>query len=157
MEQLNFDDGTRKIQVNGGEFLRFNPRDPNLYHRFFEAMAQIDRLAREYAADQTVSTGEVMDTNGFPREPAALAAVKEYDRKVKALLSDVFGKRNDFDRILNGMNVLAVASNGKPIITNFLEALAPIISESADLLAKSRAAAAVEQAEKAREQREANE
>ena len=97
-----------------------------------------------------------MDTSGFPREPAALAAVKEYDRKVKALLSDVFGKRNDFDRILNGMNVLAVASNGKPIITNFLEALAPIISESADRLAKSRAAAAVEQAEKAREQREAN-
>ena len=76
---------------------------------------------------------------------------------MKALLSDVFGNRNDFDRILNGMNVLAVASNGKPIITNFLEALAPIISESADLLAKARAAAAVEQAEKAREQREANE
>lgn len=157
MEQLIFDDGTREFQVNGGEFLRFNPRDPNLYHRFFGAMEQIDGLAREYAADRAVNTGEVMDESGFPREPAALTAAKEYDRKVKGLLSGVFGERNDFDRILNGMNVLAVASNGSPIITNFLSVLAPIIRDGAGEMAKSRAADAVEQARKAREQREAGE
>lgn len=155
MEQLIFDDGTREFQVNGGEILRFNPQDLNLYHRFFEAMGEIDRLAREYAADRQVNTGETMDASGFPQEPAALTAAKEYDRKVKELLSGVFGVRNDFDKILNGVNILAIGSNGQPIITNFLDALAPIIREGAGKTAKSRAAAAVEKAQKAREQREA--
>ena len=77
MEQLIFDDGTREFQVNGGEILRFNPQDLNLYHRFFEAMGEIDRLARGYAADRQVNTGETMDASGFPQEPAALTASKE--------------------------------------------------------------------------------
>ena len=33
--ELNIDTGVEEFRVNGRGVLRFNPADPNLYHRFF--------------------------------------------------------------------------------------------------------------------------
>ena len=35
--ELNIDTGVEEFRVNGRGVLRFNPADPNLYHRFFAA------------------------------------------------------------------------------------------------------------------------
>ena len=41
--ELNIDTGVEEFRVNGRGVLRFNPADPNLYHRFFAAGAELDR------------------------------------------------------------------------------------------------------------------
>ena len=40
--ELNIDTGVEEFRVNGRGVLRFNPADPNLYHRFFAAGAELD-------------------------------------------------------------------------------------------------------------------
>ena len=34
--ELNIDTGVEEFRVNGRGVLRFNPADPNLYHRFLD-------------------------------------------------------------------------------------------------------------------------
>ena len=74
------------------------------------------------------------------------------DKKMKALLSDIFGAGNDFDKILDGVNLLAVASNGERVINNLMDALTPIMSAGAQACAGEK----VEQAKQNRAQRRAN-
>ena len=40
--ELNIDTGVEEFRVNGRGVLRFNPANPNLYHRFFAAGAELD-------------------------------------------------------------------------------------------------------------------
>ena len=42
MKKLNIDTGVEEFSVNGQGVLRFNPADPNLYHRFFAAGRAVD-------------------------------------------------------------------------------------------------------------------
>ena len=44
MQNLTIDTGMQEFCVNGRGVLRFNPADPNLYHRFFALGAQLDAL-----------------------------------------------------------------------------------------------------------------
>ena len=48
------------------------------------------------------------------------------------LQAPVFGAGNDFDEILHGVNLAAVAGNGRRVVTNLLDALTPIIREGAE-------------------------
>ena len=41
--ELNIDTGVEEFSVNGRGVLRFNPADPNLYHRFFAAGKTLER------------------------------------------------------------------------------------------------------------------
>ena len=66
------------------------------------------------------------------RVGAELAVLAEYDRKIKEVLNGVFGAGNDFDEILHGVNLAAVAGNGRRVVTNLLDALTPIIREGAE-------------------------
>lgn len=129
MEKLTFDTGVRSYRINGEGILRFNPADPNVYARFLEAADQIR------AAEQTLTAAA---------DP--LQAMTELDRKVKSLLSGVFGAGNDFDRILGGVNLLAVAANGERVVTNLLRALQPVLTEGAQLCAGRQASLAVDKA-----------
>ena len=47
MKQLNIDTGVEEFCINGHGVLRFNPGDPNLYHRFFALGRDLDALDRE--------------------------------------------------------------------------------------------------------------
>lgn len=154
MEKLTFDTGIREFEINGREILRFNPSDPNLYHRFFDTCQKIEELAAEYAK-KIPSDPVELDGKGYPVASGQLAAMHDYDSQAKKLLSEVFGAENDFDRILGGVNLLAVARNGKCVINNFLEAMMPIIQDGAERYAKAMADAAVAQAKQNREQRRA--
>lgn len=151
MEKLNFDSGIKEYQMNGG-VLRFNPSDPNVYARFMESVDKIKALEEKLVADAKAQiTPENEDLSG----EVVLRLMAKADREAKKLLSWVFGAENDFDKLLCGVNLLAVGSNGERVITNLFAALTPIITEGAESCAKLQADKAVAQANLNRAQRRA--
>ena len=146
MEKLIFDNGIKEYEVNGNGVLRFNPSDPNLYARFLGATDQIRAIEEELLKQGADEEG---NENAGAR---VLRQMEAADKKMKALLSDIFGAGNDFDKILEGVNLLAVASNGERVINNLMDALTPIMSAGA----KACAGEKIDQAKKNRAQRRAN-
>lgn len=137
MQSLNVDTGVEAFSVNGRGVLRFNPADPNLYHRFFAAGPTLDRYDAELTAALEKSAGDAA---------AGLALLQEYDGKLKALLGEIFGPENDFDAILGGVNLAGVGANGKRVVQNLLEALTPILRAGAERRLMAAADAAEEEA-----------
>lgn len=145
MKQLTIDTGVEEFCINGRGVLRFNPADPNLYHRFFDAGRNLEALDRELA-EKTAALPEGTDEAA----EAGLALLAEYDRRIKALLGEIFGPENDFDAALGGINLAGVAANGKRVVQNLLEALTPILQEGARRHLAAQADAAVAEADAAR-------
>ena len=58
---------------------------------------------------------------------------------MKAILNWVFGGSNDFQKLLVGINLLAVAEKGERVVTNLFAALEPVLIEGAKLCANQRA------------------
>ena len=134
MEKLQFDSGVKSFRINGGGVLRFHPGDPNLYSRFLEAVDKFKALEQEL-------------TQACAKEEAdILHVLEDADGKMKKLLNWVFGGDNDFYKLLDGVNLLAVADNGERVITNLLQALEPVLMEGARRCAGQQAKAAVEKA-----------
>ena len=135
MEKITFDTGIKTYQINDSGVLRFNPSDPNLYKRFKDLRVEIERIQKDYnERSKSAETGE-----------DAIDLLAEYDARVKKSLSHVFGEENDFDSILGGANVMAVASNGELVITNFLDAMLPIVEEGVKTYAKMEAQKAIQE------------
>lgn len=127
MQKLNIDTGVEEFSVNGRGVLRFNPADPNLYHRFFAAGKTLEKYDAELtAALQSVQGDETA------RAAAGLALLNEYDGRIKALLTEIFGAENDFNVLLGGVNLAGVGANGRRVVQNLLEALTPILREGAE-------------------------
>lgn len=136
MEKISFDNGIREYRINGTGVLKFNPGDPNVYARFLEAMEKIADLEQELSAQaQTKTTAE-----------DALRLMTEADRGIKQILDWVFGHGNSFDKILGGVNLLAVAANGERVITNLLEALQPVLLAGAEECVRETTEKAVQKA-----------
>lgn len=126
MEKLTFDTGMKCYRINGGGVLRFNPADPNLYARFMEAAEQVQQLEKTLA-----------EMAGDPLEKMC-----QVDKSIKKTLGWVFGEENDFDQLLGGVNLLAVAGNGQRVVANLLEALLPVLTQGAEICAGAQVAAA---------------
>lgn len=147
MEQLIFDSGIKEYQINGKDVLRFNPSDPNVYGRFVEAMDKIKAVEKKMVAKaKTIENKESQESG-----ESVIRIMCETDRQMKAILNEIFGRENDFDKLLEGVNLMAVASNGKRVITNLIEALQPIMEQGAKACAEGE----VETAKLNREQRRA--
>ena len=144
MEKLVFDNGIREFQINGFGVLRFNPCDLNVYARFVEAG---DKLVA--AESEMVARAKEMEGN----RDAVLRINTEADREVKKILGWVFGPRNDFDAIFEGVNVMSPGNNGERAITNFVNAIAPVVAEGAKECAKQQIREAEAQAKRDRELR----
>ena len=139
MEKLNFDSGIKEFKINGGGVLRFNPGDPNVYARFLEAAEKIREVEEELTRQ----------AKGLEEQDSGKAAVKlmaEADKQMKEILGWVFGPNNDFDKILGGVNLLAVAGNGERVVTNLFAALQPILVEGAQRCANEKKQDAVRKA-----------
>ena len=150
-QKLNFDDGLVRLAINDNGILVFNPTDFNVYERFFALWKELPALEAKYAAEvETVPAGmeteQDMELTG--RE---LVIAKEIDAEIKAKLSSVFGARNDFDKLLGGVNIMAFGSNGERVIANLLSALQPYIEDGV----KTHTERAVSAAKLNREQRRA--
>lgn len=152
MEKLNFDSGVKEYQINNGGVLRFNPSDPNVYARFMDAMDSIRSVEEKLVAKakELEQPGD-QQVNGA----AVLRLMQDADRETKQVLTEVFGEGNDFDEILGGVNLLAVAGNGERVITNLLTALQPIMISGAESCARAHADQAVAEAKQNRAQRRA--
>lgn len=136
MQKITFDTGIKTYQINDSGVLKFNPSDPNLYKRFKDLRVEIEQIQKDYSErSKTTESGD-----------DAIDLLAEYDARVKKSLSHVFGEENDFDSILGGANVMAVASNGELVITNFLDAMLPIVEEGVKTYAKMEAQKAVQEA-----------
>lgn len=125
MEKLTFDSGVKSYKVGTG-VLRFNPTDPNIYARFLDALDQLSALERTLG---TADTGT-----------EAIAALAQADKTVKEILSRVFGPGNDLETVFSGISLLAVGDNGQRLLTNFLAAVEPILSEGVRRCAAAEAA-----------------
>lgn len=148
MINLSFDDGIKEFEVNGKEILRFNPTDPNLYDRFLTMVDDVTAIEKEF----TDAAAQI--ENADDRAERLIHLMRKCDTDIKAKLSFTFGEENDFDKILGGVSLLAITPSGR-VITNLLNALAPIIEQGAKEHLKERADAAVAEANLNREQRRA--
>lgn len=146
MEQLIFDSGIKEYQINGKGVLRFNPSDPNVYARFMELIPKIHAIE-----EQMNKKAAKIDRNSGTAGEETLRIMRETDKRIKAVLNEVFGEDNDFDKILEGVNLMAVASNKKRVVSNLMEALQPIMEEGAQACVRSE----VDAAKLNREQRRA--
>ena len=141
--KLSIDTGVKEYEINGGEAngggtLRFNPADPNVYNRFFAAQEELLAVDREMAA----RADELDGKEDGEKAEAYYRLMADYDAKIKARLQEMFGAQNDFDALLGGVNIMAVAKNGERVVTNLLAALEPIITEGARSSVEGKVAAA---------------
>lgn len=143
MEKLKFDSGIREFDLGTGTALRFNPGDPNLYVRFLAAAQKVQAVEQEL-----VQQAEALGSSDSGE--AVLTLLQNADKKMKEILSWVF--ENDFEKILGGMNLLAVGKNGQRVIANLFEVLQPVLVAGAQACAKEQTQAAVAKA-KARRNR----
>ncbi len=137
MEKIQFDSGVKEYRLNGAGVLRFNPGDPNVYARFMEAVENMRDL------DKTLSrkTSETEDSGN-----GALKLLQDADRQLKQTLNWVFGAGNDFEKLLGGVNLLAMAGNGQRVITNLFAALQPILLSGAESCAREQMQNALQEA-----------
>lgn len=140
MKQLSVDCGVEEFSINGDQVLRFNPADPNLYHRFLMLEQQLS------AMEQSLEQAQLQQGSA----QTLLQALEEMDRQLKQLLTQTFGEKNDFDRLLHGVNLLATAGNGRPVVINLLDALEPILTDGMERFAQAKTQQAVEQARRRR-------
>lgn len=132
MKRIKLDSGLERIALGSG-ILSFNPQDPNLYVRFQEAVEKLQKVEQELVEN----TGDVDGS-------AAVQLLRQADEKMKAILNWVFGPGNDFDAILGGVNLLAVAGNGERVVTNLFAALEPVLLEGAKKCASAKKDAAMQ-------------
>lgn len=127
MEIITFDNGIKTYKINDGGELQFNPSDPNLYARFLDAVDKIQNVEKDmHEKAKALPEGE--DTaNGA----ALVRILADGDQQIKELLNGVFGGKNDFDKIVEGVNLLGVAGNGERVVVNLINALTPILMEGA--------------------------
>ena len=123
MDILKLDLGIKEYRLTENGVLRFNPSDPNVYARFLNAEKDIRAVEQEAADKAKAETDNIGGT--------AIRIMEEADGKIKDILNRIFGHGNDFHAILEGVNVLAVGSNGIRIISNLLEVLTPIMEQGA--------------------------
>ena len=117
MDKLMIDTGVKEYDCGGSEPLRANFSDPNMYATVMEMTDKIVEIENEV----NEKAKGVTDSNGV------LQMLKEADEKMKALLNETFGNGNDFDKILGGVSLMAVASNGERVVTNFVAAITPLV------------------------------
>lgn len=138
MEKLNIDVGLKSYElVEGGALLRFNPADQNIYSRFVNSIEKIKAIETE-ASKNAVSVPKTVEDAGAE----VLRIMADADRKMKNVLNEVFGGNNDFDKILCGINLLAVNEDGKRIMEAFMEAITPILTDGAKTYADMEVSAA---------------
>ena len=152
MEKLIFDNGMREFQINNNGVLRFNPADPNVYARFMESAEKFKSVESELLAKaKELIPAETETMSGA----TVIRLMAEADKEIKGILTYIFGTENDFEEIFAGVNLMAVSSNGERILTNFMNALLPIVQEGAERCAKQQIGNAVQKAEGNRAQRRA--
>ena len=64
MEKIQFYSGVQSFRINGGEILRFNPADPNIYARFLEAGEKISTLQIIFPQSAFLNARQIFSASG---------------------------------------------------------------------------------------------
>ncbi len=115
MQSIDFNSGNYKeYAINGDEnrVIRINVSDVGIITRIQDAMSKADNIAEE------VSERE--------KNEDRTQLLKEYDQRVREMVNDIFGS-DVCTAALGSVNVFSMASNGKPVLVNFLEALLAVV------------------------------
>ena len=147
MKELSAESGIQEYRINGGAVLCFDHQDPHPKERLAQAESKLRAMEKQL----TRKLNAVKKKPAHDAGAAAIALMCKTDKRMKKILNDIFGLDNDFDKILEGVNLMAVAGNGKRVITNLLDVLQPIMEDGAQACAKGE----VEAAKLNREQRRA--
>lgn len=126
MKKLTLDTGVVSYKLGAG-VLRFNPADPNVYVRFSQATQKLQNAEKEMTQALSQKGADV------------LTVMAETDKTIKDILGWVFGPGNDFDQMLGGVNLLAVAADGKRVADQLFAALEPVLLEGAKVCADRQA------------------
>ena len=159
MEKLTISTGVKSYQVNeNGAILRFAPADSGMYARFLRLISIVEDITRDL--DKAYKNANFEDGSDADDEGVKAFATEfeNADKRIKAELSKTFGEKlnNDFDAIFDGVNAFSVTETGESVITNFLNAIQPIIEAGVSDHAKKKAkeqAAAVSKAKAKRSQK----
>ena len=116
MLSINFHSGIYKeFAINGDEnnTVKINISDMGILTRAQDALKHIDGIVEELTEKekQGVDNAELL---------------KEQDEKARQMVNTIFAT-DICTRALGGTNAFSVASNGKPVIVNLLEALIQIL------------------------------
>ena len=109
MQSIDFNSGNYKeYAINGDEnrVIRINVSDVGIITRIQDAMSNADNIAEE------VSERE--------KNEDRTQLLKEYDQRAREMVNDIFGS-DVCTAALGSVNVFSVASNGKPVLVNFLK------------------------------------
>ena len=118
MQKLTIPTGTVEIQINGRRGLRVNPGDPDVYMKCAELCRDLPGMSERLRTQaDSLSDAESLET--------AMAAARELDAAVKARLNQIFNA--DFDALLGGVSMLAIAENGHTVLENLLTAVMPAL------------------------------
>ena len=139
MNQLAVDLGLEEYALFDGAVLRFNPADPNLYARFLELEPRLEALQKGLQQNFEADEGMQM-----------IELLRRTDQELKELLTSVFGPQNDFSRLMQGINLLAVGQNGLTVAENLLTALEPVLLSGAERFVRERTREACRQARQRR-------
>ena len=70
MQNLTIDTGMQEYLINNRAVLRFNPSDPNLYHRFFAAAPMLQDGAAKHLQTTAANARAEADAARAAREQA---------------------------------------------------------------------------------------
>lgn len=115
MIKLNIEDGLEEIEINGdlNRVFKFNPADYNIIGK----LSILEKDIKE----------EISKLNLDGTDEESWANILELDKKIKERIDDIFSS-NVSKALFNGANCL-LSNNGKPVIYDFFEKIAPIIKE----------------------------
>ena len=115
MGVLNFEDGRKTYQVNGGCEIRFNPTDINLVEGIFALVEKVEAQQRSDAS----ANDATLDV---------FAISRERNSQMRADIDELFGEPI-CDKIFGKTNVFSPA-NGLPLCMNFLMAIIDEINDA---------------------------
>lgn len=140
-KKLNLDLGVKEYELGGG-VLRINPTDPNLFKRFSSLIDKLPDIEKRFSEEESS-----LKASDVQKGEAVIDTMYEFDREVKRELNAVFGLDNDFDKLMDGINLMSVGKNGELVLVNLISAIEPIVSQGAKEQAKQAARIAVKQAQ----------
>ena len=74
------------------------------------------KIAKNIKFEEALAELEQQVQAQSPTGTDAIQLLAQADQRAKGLLAEVFGPGNDFDAMLGGTNLLAVAGNGQRVI-----------------------------------------
>ena len=134
MEKLIFNEGLKKYEVNdSGAVFSFAANDANLYSRVKKLNDEALKILKELEKLQKKAQLSLEDEelkNEYVEKFSS--AMKNADEKMKQALTECFGKQNDFEAIFSGVNAFSITDTGEFVITNFLNAITPIVKRDTE-------------------------